>query len=263
VRVVADDFARHTVALCVHYHAIADGEPVPPMRLFALPAAVVEMYGSVFLLASGHALEGLDRDVQAGAAVVSSAVLIDSFQTDARFDHPIPFDYANAPRLPLYDESDGIDFALVRLSPVYVSNLLSQGIAPLRQAQWQSPDDEQFVEYYVVGLPAERQFMDELSHASVALTTLPIEAALAPPEATDTRAPRFVGRIVDMGGIADIDGMSGGPIFGVTADEPAQYRLVAVQGSWLSGSRTVFGCRVDVIRELMRQWVEESAGGDA
>jgi hypothetical protein len=68
-----------------------------------------------------------------------------------------------------------------------------------------------------------------------------------------TSYPRFVAKIYDNVEFPDIDGMSGGPIFGVgkSSDGKDRYWIVAVQSSWLKSRRITFGCPLPVFAQMV------------
>lgn len=56
---------------------------------------------------------------------------------------------------------------------------------------------------------------------------------------------RFVGKLSSNWPHGGIEGMSGGPVFGINADT-GEYGVVAVQSGWLAQQRITFACPVTV-----------------
>jgi hypothetical protein len=52
--------------------------------------------------------------------------------------------------------------------------------------------------------------------------------------------------------------MSGGPIFGLKFEgEQTKYWIVAIQSSWLSDERIVFGCPLPIFASMMVEWAKQ------
>lgn len=81
----------------------------------------------------------------------------------------------------------------------------------------------------------------------------------APANITETPYPRFMGKIGD--GFDDIEGMSGGPILGFSK-KGDKYWIVAIQSSWLSESKIVFGCPIPVIAAFVEKMISDSSTSD-
>lgn len=106
---------------------------------------------------------------------------------------------------------------------------------------------------------------------------LRLERTSTPPEVLIARHPRFYGKILSMVGndgerqivLEDINGMSGGPIFGLRLKGgDLDDRLVAVQGSWGAQSRVVAASLIRplmtaIARRLTQMIAEQAAAQDA
>lgn len=90
---------------------------------------------------------------------------------------------------------------------------------------------------------------------------LPIEREEKPPDCVVKPLPRFYGRLLDRS-VLDLNGMSGGPVFGITRGEDGvRYKLVAIQSSW-DEDRTIAACEArSFIEEIGKKTREHFGGG--
>lgn len=247
------DFSRHIVGLSIHHHAV-DGDGVAgPEEVLQIPGVLVKMHGHHSLLTAGHSLDLIEDIRDSKNHVIDSVVLVDHFGPHAKDELTVPFDLHHAVQLSVYDEDAGIDFGLVRLSDYYVKLLDAQKVMPLALSNF-AHVDEQFWQYFLIGLPTERVSIEgaEQVHVTMDLILIPVFETTTP-KGSEKPYPRFTAEIREMGDLQDIDGMSGGPVFGVMRGDPCEYRLVAVQSGWLPRSKVIFATPVDVITALIDQ----------
>lgn len=71
--------------------------------------------------------------------------------------------------------------------------------------------------------------------------------------------PRFIGRVsVDNeSSVGDLNGMSGGPVFGFSTQTPGRHHIVALQSSWLPREGITFGCPVPVFTALAEKHLKD------
>ena len=81
---------------------------------------------------------------------------------------------------------------------------------------------------------------------------------LSPDEMPKSIYPWFVGVVGAAAGLPNIEGMSGGPIFGFYkgSDERWQYWIVALQSRWNEERRIIFGCPVPVIAHVVEEQIK-------
>jgi len=116
----------------------------------------------------------------------------------------------------------------------------------------------------MLGLPEEFvKYEQDGSLGIVFPTMIGVKALDNPLEGTKpTIYPRFVGQLQEGLPLSSIVGMSGGPIFGFRYGPPMAYWVVAIQSSWLRGQRTVFGCPLPVLAELLTAWIDDLSQKD-
>jgi hypothetical protein len=254
-------FCRHLVSLSGWYQTIdSDGNPTGQEQFFSYSGFVISIQGVWNFVTAGHILVDLEEHLQNKTIKVRKYVLVDKFGPDAKSHDPIPFDYENAPKLPVHDIELGLDFGLVMLSPMYRGLLIANGIVPVSEEKWKNIPDDLLNQYIMIGLPQEliqTRVVKERENSkiigSVAPAGIGIERLdIAPDDMQKTKYPRFVGKLgqVDKSLVNDISGMSGGPIIGFNK-QWNQYWIVAVQSSWLPERRITFGCLVSVLAQLV------------
>ena len=176
----------------------------------------------------------------------------------------IPFDLLNEPRFFIDNEQEGLDFGLIALRPYYVALLAKHRIKALFEENWINQHRVEFDAYTMLGLPEEFvKYEQDGSLGIVFPTMIGVKALDNPLEGTKpTIYPRFVGQLQEGLPLSSIVGMSGGPIFGFRYGPPMAYWVVAIQSSWLRGQRTVFGCPLPVLAELLTAWIDDLSQKD-
>jgi hypothetical protein len=258
-------FSRHLVSLSGWYHATrpnkgGSGQPL----FFSYSGFIISFHGLWCLATAGHILDDLEQHVREGTIRVVRYVLLDDFGPDTISHDPIPFDYGRAPKYFINNREAGLDFALIGLGPYYQGLLQANGIIAVSQENWEKQHEVDFGKHMMIGLPQKAieastwksqgkvQFK-----ASVRPMTIDIEKLDELPEGTrETPFPRFIGKINGDLPLDDIIGMSGGPILGFSK-KADKYWIVAIQSSWLSASKIVFGCPIPIIADFVEKMVAE------
>jgi hypothetical protein len=85
----------------------------------------------------------------------------------------------------------------------------------------------------------------------------------SPDERRGTQLPRFVAEIADLGDLQSIEGMSGGPVFGLARqDGRLKYWPVAVQSSWDRRTKTIYACPLAPCAHVLYQMLNADARRD-
>lgn len=259
-------FSRHLVSLSGWYQFTSPNEKEPgQLQFFSYSGFIISFNGLWCLATAGHILENLEQHLRAGSIRVSRYALLDDFGPDVISHDPIPFDYVRAPKYHIYDREAGLDFALIGLGPYYQGLLQANGIVAVAEENWEKQHEVDFGKHMMIGLPQQAIEASTWKgegkvhfEAFVRPMTIDIVKLNELPEGTrETRYPRFIGRIDGELPLDDIGGMSGGPILGFskTADK---YWIVAIQSSWLSASKVVFGCPIPIIADIVEKMVAET-----
>lgn len=258
---VLEFLCRHLVALCVNFDCLDDPDSTSrEPRFTAYAGTIICIRDMVCFLTAGHIVRGLDETIRSNRVTIHSAVLADPFGWRRISNHPIPFDLINAPRFFIDDENAGLDFGLIALRANYVRLLAANGITALFEENWVHQPGLSFDGYLMLGLPSEF-VSDRLSSsrlATVSPTMFRVQSLDSPPEGTrKTQYPRFIGQLDRDLPLNSIDGMSGGPIFGIKFGPPMRYWVVALQSAWRQDVHVVFGCLLPVLAFLVTEWTEQ------
>lgn len=258
-------FCRHLVSLVCRCDPIdATGKPAGPPEFFGLSGQVLSIRGAWFLLTAGHIIKGVEDRLASGRYALSF-YLVDDLGPNVVDHNIIQFEYQDS--LKWYWDEDGVDVGLVSLRPYYRSLLQANGIEPISEEHWRNQSNVECNRHLMLGFPTELIGMDikqtpqgyrltgSISPAMIFVTKLDDP----PPDAASVGNPRFVGQI-GAHVIADIDGMSGGPIFGIEKGREDRYWTVAVQHSWLPSKRVIFGTPVSFIGKFIDEVVSEAEG---
>jgi len=201
---------------------------------------VVEVEGNWVLITAGHVIEGLCKYLDAGYSL-SSFELHDKL-TGHNFPHGVifPFD----PRECGWIKQDWGDFAAWLLEPLTIAALKAGGVQPIAQQAWGDDPIDGYDHLLLIGVPAEACRHVAGKHFQVKATLIPLKLCTTPtstvePLHPNMRAARMIQRSDGLA-VGDLDGMSGGPIFGVRdTDKGSVYFVAGIQSGWLPESRIV------------------------
>jgi hypothetical protein len=126
----------------------------------------------------------------------------------------------------------------------------------MSERNWNRQYEIDFEEAFVLGLPNE---LMPLADGSLQPRPAIIPVTILDDVEENTIYPRFVGRLFDNVTLESMEGMSGGPIFGVglSPDGMRRYWVIAIQSSWLPTKRIVFGCPVPVFASLVEYKLQQ------
>jgi hypothetical protein len=156
----------------------------------------------------------------------------------------VPYSFDINDWLVIENEEVGIDYAAVRLEELYCLGLKAGGTKPLAPSVWGSFEVEHD-HWILVGTPKEFVEYDGVTKIKARAVTALITPASAPLEAGIKSQNQFYAQLADDpdGVVSDIDGMSGGPIFGLAYVEDRWcYQVIGVQSAWYPGIRTLAAC---------------------
>lgn len=192
--------------------------------------------------------------------------LVDGFGDGAFSGHSIPFDYAGAYKYYRFEEQQGLDFGLVEITPYYRSLLKANGIRTVYKKDWKNQHRLQFDIHFMFGVPEDaiQNAICSRSNGYV-VRGKPIPTAVYIEQVDKVKSehlrahPRFVGQIPKRhrASVKDLVGMSGGPIFGYTDEDPDRCYIVAVQSSWYPKQGVTFGCPVPVFAKLAEEQLKQ------
>ncbi|MFN7010377.1 MAG: hypothetical protein ACK4PN_10140 [Allorhizobium sp.] len=239
-------FARHFVAIAVTYRFRSE---TGPARFAAASGTLIQVDDICAVLTAGHVIDELERILDHPDLAEFHCSVADTFGSSAVTDHPIPYDFSNAPRFHI--DAGGLDFGLLFLHSFQVRLLQAHNMVPIDEVGLSGEPDDLDV-FIILGLPSD--FTD--THVSqdgggaVRLMTVRVTKLGSDAPVFETEFPRFIGEL--SGEIPfSLTGMSGGPIFGFNRSRPNKYWIVAIQSSW-KDRRFVFGCPTNQIAAIIR-----------
>lgn len=156
----------------------------------------------------------------------------------------IPFDFDLDQWLVLNNEELGIDYAATILRPIYRAALEAGGACPLPSQAWGSHQID-YDYWALLGIPWETVSHEDGTIISAKTVTLILEPADSPAGPSEKDEFRFYAKLVgdSADAIRSVEGMSGGPIFGLRAIEGVwHYSAIGVQSGWFPGSRVLIAC---------------------
>lgn len=231
---------------------------------------VVIVEGVWFLVTAGHVIRDIRQAIADGCSF-ENGKLGDSWAAKrfpgASYPHGFMDDHWDV----AFNEDNGLDYAVSFLSELTVGNLNAAGVLPITEEICKAPPFSHMSPWLMVGIP--RETVVQLRPRSVwgGLTMIPLEPVDSPPAPYEKRPRHFYGKIRDRTidgkpGVQDIDGMSGGPVFGVTSlgDGTIQYWALGVQSQWYDKTRVVAFCPLAaLIQEIKAILVEAQRELDA
>jgi hypothetical protein len=196
--------------------------------------------GATIWVTAGHCMEEIENAILANPADYDNVSFrfVDTLHSAAISDQPVPFDYRAASfKSHLFHRNDagtelGFDFGVIFLPSHYSRLLAANNIAPVDAANWTNVPDS-FDAYFMLGLPGERVQQLENGVYTVRPAMFSISKLDEKPacfvEQTD---PMFYAEIDPNSDVANIKGMSGGPILGMKFNREAntvRYWVIGVQ----------------------------------
>lgn len=205
---------------------------------------LISVQNQWFWVTAGHIFEDIKTAIDTGQKL-GEWHLDDSDALGARSNMPIPFDFDNAFRTYFYDEDSGVDYALIYLEPYYRNLLQRNNIEPLNEQAWRVGLPEDFDFYFLIGIPDE--CVQPQMNAEVIIKgcmLIPVQRIDDPPEEILTDMPRLYFKISVIN--INIQGMSGGPIFGFRKNNEGQlkYWVIALQSGLFKNKRIITACPI-------------------
>ena len=162
--------------------------------------------------------------------------------------------------VPRVDNTAGLDFGAIAISPYYRRLLEANGLAAVAEDEWRTNDYRKYAEYIMLGLPTDSIESSLIPNADGALVrgkpnpSLILSQRIDVPPGLETPSPRLFASLSDKWPEGDIDGMSGGPLFGINgwSEEPP---IVGVQIKWAPTERFIVGCPITVFGPVLEEQI--------
>jgi hypothetical protein len=246
-------FCRHLVCLACRCDPIdSAGQVNGKPEFIAISGLVLLVRGKWYLLTAGHIFEDVIETYFESSKWKKMFLLACDFGPEAVHHEAIPFDYKKPD---IVVNTPGADFGIVALPPEHRALLERNNVVPISEANWVNQHKVEYEHHLMLGFPVELK--------EVKITESPdgydlvgtIGTAMLYVTKLESEPDRFVGQIGD-GGLSDINGMSGCPIFGVEKGRRDEYWIVAIQNKWWSASRTIFGTPIAVLGKTIEEDIQ-------
>lgn len=253
------EFCRYLVTLAgLRYDLDHHQEPRDPATPFFCSGFLLSLDERWYLVTAGHVLKNMEEAVREGRHFYEGFKLVDCYGSRAPHKDPIPFDFDAANKVYQYDEENGLDYALIAISPLYQKLLEANNVIAIREPDWERWKRTRYKDHFMLGFQKEliEQAVvpganDYLVRGQPVPTFIYVHKLRSPPaNLRKTKYPRFVGQVGPNDSVGNLAGMSGGPIFGVTSK--SKHGIVAIQSAWLPTSRVIFGCPIGTFTKLAK-----------
>lgn len=242
--------AKHFIVLRTDAH---DPQGRIPDKTFFGSAFVVDVLGLWCLVTAAHVVQAVQEAKSQG--VVFDGWTLHDETAGHHYPGGVPLPVEDSGWLEIRSDAKGLDLALTVLSPNVVDLLKKGGVEPIAEEAWIDTGPFDFA--VLVGLPSERMVQTG-AFSKAMVVQIPLDPT-AVPVGHEGKFGMVFGKLrwapgADHVPVTDIDGMSGGPVYGVReVDGAPKYWLLGVQSGWLASSRTVFICpAIDLLMEVRK-----------
>ena len=216
---------------------------------------VIDVLGVWFYVTAGHIPQRIRRAEQTGAKF--DVWRLGDQTAGRRFDSGIPYAMDIEQWLVIEDEEQGLDYAVVVLGGLYRLQLEAGGIEPIGSDAWGDHATE-FDQWALIGIPSESVAYDGKTIINAKVVVAPLRLTEPPAAAGEKVQNQFYGELKDdsAGIVKDVDGMSGGPIFGLKKVEGTwRYKVVGVQSAWYPRMRVIAACPISSLAHALEEVV--------
>lgn len=222
---------------------------------FVVTYFVLSVSSQWFLITAGHCIHDIDRLINKSGYQITKCYLIDSMSLGAKHPEPVPFDYKNSNPVCLSEDRE-FDYGVMVLSSYYRKLLETNNVLALNEEVWKKqPTKVDF--YMLLGVPLELTKVN-LNDFQITPTLHKVEAlSKRPDNFPETNVPLFYGKVFLGKALSNIEGMSGGPIFGFYQNDKDELRywLLALQSRWLPKSHNIMACPTKLLGLFLEEKV--------
>gem|GEM_PF-3706208 len=259
-----DWFNRSFVSLCwVDCESDTDGTATLNPRMFCTSGFVIDRSGEWFWITAGHLLNDLQNELRAMNRRIVQSYLLAGWDSAAGAVARIPFDINACFKYYEDDEHEGTDLGVVFLPEEHRQNLVNSGVAAITNLD--CPEQE-YDRYVVHGLPSrEQRDSIEQTEDGIECSTsiMPVAFQVFPLPGcsggfSETTRDRFYASVPAEVQLDTLDGVSGGPIYGLRQVEGrVDCHLIAVQNRERKTSRTIAACPSPLFHEILAKGIAE------
>lgn len=232
---------RHLINLmCLDSGPAAQKKYAGKSAVYNFSAFVVEIEDRWYAITAGHIFRDLKEAISHGA-IISDWQIDDSIvSAKPQQAYRLPLDIEKD-ILSLDDAASGIDYAFIELGHLTKKALYKEGIRAIPQSLWAKEDIAGYTLWLLVGTPSQFAELEAGKPIVKNHVTVQLERVNdVPPGFNNSEFRRLYAKIhfdsvMDQESGFNIQGMSGGPIFGLlpgTSSDQYEYRLIGVQSAW-------------------------------
>ena len=148
--------SKHFVSLAWFQEDLRPGHAGKQMS-FATSGFVMSFDDQWYFATAGHIPSSLNANEKSGNARARSFGYVDHGGVEAKFHGSFPAGYEDAEKFYIYDEIQGLDFALIKIESFYRKTLEANSIAAIDESHWNRTDAFVAAEYVVLGCPMLHQ----------------------------------------------------------------------------------------------------------
>lgn len=252
-KVAFTGFGKHFVTLSF----VQSAGTTTGMRSHVLSGFILSCSHHWFYITAGHSIEAIKALLAKGATLecwrLSDATAGGNFQ-----DKAIPYDFNIDDWAFIYDEHSGADCAVIPITGLVRKGLEAGGVKPLEEGSYISKD-EQFDQWILYGTPSETVEYDNESVITAKSVMVAAKQCDPPQTAEHPKEQILYAKLIDESSnvVKDIDGMSGGPIFGVQhITNGFRYAVIGIQSGWLKQQRILIICPIADFARQLQECVE-------
>ena len=235
---------------------------------YNISAFIVEVDNRWFAITAGHIFEKL-KEAQNEGVKISNWKIDDSIVShNSAHPYPIPLDI-DRDVLYLSDDVPGMDYACFEIGNLARQALSEQGIQAISSGIWSADDMPKYSKWILIGTPESGVVFDfnkptRKLHVTIMLKPVPVNEIPADLIKEYGRCYASLDRssIGSTDNQFDIEGMSGGPIFGLKpTTQPNsshyEYRIIGIQSGWYKSSDHIAFCAAQPFIETLEQCIKK------
>jgi hypothetical protein len=249
---VMRQIGRHLVGLCFLARRRRIGsDPKKHVHPYFRSGIVMEFQDRWYWVTAGHILEDIALSQKDPDMVLESYRLMDHYGSGVIDKNAVPFNFEPAWKHSEHADSSGLDYGAVELGKLEQLALAKNNVRVLPMAAWQKTLGNGWDEYFMYGLPTDSIDIRKTPNAEGLNVRAKADPSLIyiekfdgdPSTLPSTQFPRFYGKLSENWPRGEIDGMSGGPVFGFST-RTGEFGVIAIQSGWLDQRRITFACPV-------------------
>jgi hypothetical protein len=246
------EIGRYLVGMCfLARRKMIVGDPKNQVQPFFCSGFIMEFKGGWYWITAGHILQDIATSQKKPEIVVETFRLVDHYGSGVIDKNAIPFNFEPAWKHFEHDDSLGLDYGAVQLGKLEQLALAKNNIKVLPMAAWQQILGKEWDEFFMYGLPTDSIEITKTPNAKGLDVRGKADPSLIHVEKFEgdlsslpsTQFPRFYGKLSENWPEGEIDGMSGGPVFGFNT-RTGEYGVMAIQSGWLDQRRITYACPV-------------------